>query len=659
MIDRGGDHISLATEHRLHLLRNAYHPLPCTGKAPMPKGWQQKLETNDAEINLWAITWPTAINTGVLCRFTPCLDIDVLDADAAIAIEQMVRGRFEESGYVLVRIGKAPKRAIPFRTQEPFAKITMPLIAPNGDTSQKLEFLGNGQQVIVDGIHPDTDKPYAWFGKSPLEVRHDELPYIRADEAQQLIDDIAALLVAEFGYRRADRREKKANGGADEPGERADWAELINKIIAGQELHDSTRDLAASYLGSGMTAAHALRQLRALMLTSNVAHDERWQTRFDDLPRIVRDAETKFGKATDEPRRLRDTSAQFVADFVPPDYVLDGVLQRRFLYSFTGRTGSGKTAVVLLIAASVALGRNIGALEVAKGRVFYFCGENPDDVRMRWIALAQQMDFDIDTIAVDFFPGRFKISEMRERIVAEAQAAGGVVLIIIDTSAAYYEDDDPNNNAQQAKHARRLRTLADLPGGPAVLVNCHPVKNAAADNLIPYGGGAFTNEVDGNLTCAIDNAAIEVSWQGKFRGPDFAPLAFKVRSVTHERLKDSKGRLIPTVIAEHLSEIGQEEMAKVARSHEDQLLAEIARDGKASLAELARRCGWFQRDGRTPYKTQANRILAKLKKVKLVTVDERDGIALTDKGAKAAAKTVSGAETAGHNQAPRFTFETA
>jgi hypothetical protein len=33
-----------------------------------------------------------------------------------------------------------------------------------------------------------------------------------------------------------------------------------------------------------------------------------------------------------------------------------------------------------------------------------------------------------------------------------------------------------------------------------VVVNCHPVKNATADNLLPAGGGTFLNEVDGNLT---------------------------------------------------------------------------------------------------------------------------------------------------------------
>ena len=110
----------------------------------------------------------------------------------------------------------------------------------------------------------------------------------------------------------------------------------------------------------------------------------------------------------EQPKRLIQTSAQFVKDFVPPDYLIDGLLQCRYSYSFTGKTGSGKTAVVLLWAASVATGRKIGNLEVAKGRVLYFAGENPDDVRMRWIAMAQNFDFDIDTVDVRFIPGQFK-----------------------------------------------------------------------------------------------------------------------------------------------------------------------------------------------------------------------------------------------------------
>src|SRR5215470_3945640 len=52
--------------------------------------------------------------------------------------------------------------------------------------------------------------------------------------------------------------------------------------------------------------------------------------------------------------RLIKSSAEFVAGFVPPDYVVVGLLQRRFLYSNTGQTGAGKTAVTLRLAASTA-----------------------------------------------------------------------------------------------------------------------------------------------------------------------------------------------------------------------------------------------------------------------------------------------------------------
>ncbi len=50
------------------------------------------------------------------------------------------------------------------------------------------------------------------------------------------------------------------------------------------------------------------------------------------------------------------SSANFLAGFVPPDYLWDGILQRRFIYSMTGPTGCGKTAVALTIAAHVAMG---------------------------------------------------------------------------------------------------------------------------------------------------------------------------------------------------------------------------------------------------------------------------------------------------------------
>jgi hypothetical protein len=59
--------------------------------------------------------------------------------------------------------------------------------------------------------------------------------------------------------------------------------------------------------------------------------------------------------------------------------------------------------------------------------VLYFAGENPDDLRMRWIALSEQMNFNRDTIDVHFVVGADKeISKIAHQIEMEVSALGGV-----------------------------------------------------------------------------------------------------------------------------------------------------------------------------------------------------------------------------------------
>ena len=251
--------------------------------------------------------------------------------------------------------------------------------------------------------------------------------------------------------------------------------------------------------------------------------------------------------------RLMQTSAEFVAGFVPPDYLIDGLLQRRYVYSFTAPTGSGKTAIALLIAAHVATGETLAGREVEKGRVLFFAGENPDDVRARWIKLCEELGEDPNTMDVVFMPFTPKLSEtkIREQIDAEAAEHGPFSLLIVDTSASYYSGDDENDNVALGNHARMLRTFVNLPGGPTILVTCHPTKNPNMDNLLPRGGGAFLAEVDGNLVCIKDlgTMTVEVTTHGKFRGPDFAPFSFKLVAGQSEKLVDSKGRSIWSIFA--------------------------------------------------------------------------------------------------------------
>src|SRR5262249_48204345 len=160
-----------------------------------------------------------------------------------------------------------------------------------------------------------------------------------------------------------------------------------------------------------------------------------------------------------------------------------GILQRRFIYAITGRTGEGKTTVCLRLAAHVAEGIPLNDHGVMRGRVLYLAGENPDDIRMRWIVLMEQMGLDENEIAVDFVDGRFNISEIPGHIFAAA-AEHEYVLVIVDTSVAFSQSIDENDNVQQLRHAQALRGLIDkLAGGPTILVCCHPPKNAGDDNL--------------------------------------------------------------------------------------------------------------------------------------------------------------------------------
>jgi len=395
-----------------------------------------------------------------------------------------------------------------------------------------------------------------------------------------------------------------------------------------RELSRTAEDAAKAYRdGKHAFGLNGLRETFGVDVANKVAE---WLSYTGDVD------PPKPEEQQDQTKPLIQSSAQFVAGFVPPDYLIDGLLQRRFIYSLTARTGGGKTAIVLLFAALVGLGQKLGDREVGKGRALILAGENPDDVRMRWIATAQQMGFNENAIEVHFIPGALKLSTMMARIRKETETIGELTLVIVDTSVAYFEGDDENSNVQAAAHARRLRKLVELPGGPCVVVTCHPTKNAPDDNLLPRGGGAFLNEMDGNLTAVRTDMSIEIHWQGKFRGPDFAPIGVMLRPVTHQDLKDSNGKLIPTVVAGYLSEIAQEDLKRVAQTEDTALLKAVAENGGLSWSDYAKALGWFTKAGE-PYKSRVSRTLTRLKKFRLVVV-QHDGLALTKAGEKTLAK---------------------
>lgn len=332
------------------------------------------------------------------------------------------------------------------------------------------------------------------------------------------------------------------------------------------------------------------------------------------------------------PARLIQSSAEFVANFVAPSYLLDGILQKHFVYALTAATGAGKTAIALRLGAHVALGRKLGDRDVERGRVLYFAAENYVDVQARWIAAAQHCGFDVNAIDAYFVSGATKLSEIADRITSEAQALGDLALVIVDTSAATFEGSDENSNVDGLQHAKRMRSLTELPGNPTALILCHPVKSATNDNLLPRGGGSFIAEIDGNLCARKNDSAVEVHWAGKFRGMDFAPITFRLDTVVAERLKDVRGRNIPTVLATPIDDAAKQVMAATERSDQDRVLRAIYEAPGKSYPEIAKQLGWTMAGGK-PYAVKVRRAAERLAGDGLI-LKHRDHWVLSSRGEK-------------------------
>jgi hypothetical protein len=70
--------------------------------------------------------------------------------------------------------------------------------------------------------------------------------------------------------------------------------ELIENIVDGNALHDSTCALAAHYAALGISFAEICKLLELAMHASKAPRNDRWQARFDAIPGLANSAITKF-----------------------------------------------------------------------------------------------------------------------------------------------------------------------------------------------------------------------------------------------------------------------------------------------------------------------------------------------------------------------------
>lgn len=283
----------------------------------------------------------------------------------------------------------------------------------------------------------------------------------------------------------------------------------------------------------------------------------------------------------------------FVRSYVPLSYAIEGLLPSGFLYGLTGRRGDGKTA--WLIIATVAVikgeGEKILGFPVRKGRVAYVAKENPDDFKMKlavncyihglaWGAL------DASLLVLD---GRTDSPEqICKALQIDAEANGGFALVVYDTFQAGFSAagaGDFNDNAAALGFIVRLRPLTGTIGKPAEIVAFHPIKHANEDDLVPYGGGAIMNEIDGNLTIWKGDT-IKLS-QNRVRGPEFEPRSYRIEKLSCEHIVDDKGRQILLPVMRPITALDAQEREIVENQNDIALLRTLQATPEAQQRDLA------------------------------------------------------------------------
>jgi nucleoside-diphosphate-sugar epimerase len=118
--------------------------LPPGSKGPRIKGWPS-LKLDKPTFHKMAANGSADAGIGVLARYTPAIDVDILDEVAAQEMSELIDEIFAGQA-LMTRTGRAPKFLIPFRSDDPFKKLTSSVYT-DGENDHKVEILGDGQQV--------------------------------------------------------------------------------------------------------------------------------------------------------------------------------------------------------------------------------------------------------------------------------------------------------------------------------------------------------------------------------------------------------------------------------------------------------------------------------------------------------------------------------
>jgi hypothetical protein len=185
-------------EEGARLLDGGYPVIPIAAAAKFPGqhvpsrgweamvGWQRFCDRlpKAFEIDIWR-RWP-GCGVGIAGGLIVGADIDVMDADAAGRIEALARAELGDTP--AVRIGRAPKKLLVYRSAKPFQKMAR----------HPIEIIARGGQFVAYGTHPETREPYRWPVDELSELPLSALPVVTEEQCRRFLDAAYAMVPPEL-----------------------------------------------------------------------------------------------------------------------------------------------------------------------------------------------------------------------------------------------------------------------------------------------------------------------------------------------------------------------------------------------------------------------------------------------------------------------------
>jgi hypothetical protein len=440
-------------------------PLPPGSKGPRLKGWPS-LKLDKPTFHKMAANGSADAGIGVLARHTPAIDVDILDEAAAQEMSDLIDEIFPGEA-LMTRTGRAPKFLIPFRSDDPFKKLTSNIYT-DGTNDHKVEILGDGQQWVAYHVHPETGLPYVWFdgvGTDGIRVvQMGALPRLTRDLAQRVIDafEVLAGRMVSLGQwtRKSAVSEAPVHGVVDDPfidhidktnltDAQAEW--VVSRIKNDEDDYDR-------WFGVLCAVHHQLGEAgievaRAYSQKSSKHVDEVFEAKYASIGSYtgrmttLRSFLPETGQPPKEEHKPRAKSdnpfavhawGDYKQNYLSVPWIIKGVLPQAEVGILYGQSGSGKTFFVLDLAATVARGADWRGRKVSECRVVYVAAEAREGVKKRMDAYDQHVC--PDGARPDIIASAPNLLSSDTQQLADAIGHAG--LIILDTMAASHSGDE-------------------------------------------------------------------------------------------------------------------------------------------------------------------------------------------------------------------------